>query len=175
MITHVILDRDGVINHDSPDYIKHAGEWHAIDGSLAAISALSQLMPVYIATNQAGIGRGIITQPNLDAIHQKLTNAVSECGGVISDLVFCPHHPDDECECRKPKPGLLHQLATRHQFDLSQTIYIGDSVKDIEAAEAAGCKPALVLTGNGKASHRKRPDVSYANDLAAWSQRLLAN
>lgn len=169
----VILDRDGVINEDSADYIKTPEEWHPIAGSLDAIARLSSVFPVYVATNQAGVGRGILTFSALMAINDKMESAVSAAGGLITDIAFCPHHPDDNCRCRKPAPGLLLDLARRHGFDPARAIFIGDSMRDIEAARAAGCQAGLVLTGHGEATLRENPALAHAEDLRAWADRLL--
>ncbi len=171
----VILDRDGVINEDSPDYIKSADEWHPVPGSLEAIALLTRNgIQVFVATNQAGIARGKLTQINLDAIHEKMFREVESKGGRIVDLRFCPHHPDDNCRCRKPKPGLIKDLADAHDLDLSSGDYVGDSLKDLRAAEAAGCRGVLVLTGNGKETQQVRPhhEPVYENLLAYAKDRI---
>ncbi len=171
----VILDRDGVINFDSPDYIKSADEWEPIPGSLDAITRLTQAgIAVYIATNQAGVARGIFEMNSLEAIHEKLIEAVTSSGGVISGIEFCTHHPDDRCDCRKPAPGMLHRIAERSGIALAGQYFVGDSVKDVEAAEAAGCQPVLVLTVIGRATREERPDVAQVfDDLSAFADALL--
>lgn len=172
----VILDRDGVINHDSPDYIKSPDEWIPIDGSLEAITLLSQAgVDVYVATNQAGIARGKLDLEALAAIHGKMNAAVRSLGGVIKDISYCPHHPDDGCGCRKPEPGMLLQLAREHGLDLPGQPFVGDSFKDLLAAEAAGCLPVLVKTGKGAdTAHRKAtPDHIY-DDLMSYVEDLMA-
>lgn len=146
----VILDRDGVINHDSPNYIKSAKEWRPIDGSLEAIARLTQAeYRVVVATNQAGIGREIFDYEALFGIHDKMCRSVSELGGRIDGIFFCPHPPRAHCDCRKPAPGLLEQIKSRLQVELSQVPMVGDSLKDLQAAQAAGALPILVKTGNG--------------------------
>ena len=167
----VILDRDGVINEDSPDYIKHPDEWHAIKGSLEAIALMhNHGIRVYIATNQAGIAKGKFTEPLLLAIHQKLESEVECAGGKITKIVYCPHHPDIQCSCRKPAPGMLLQILKDTGINPSEVSYVGDSLKDIEAAEAAGCRPVLVLTGNGADTLKQRPDLDAVfNNLMAFS------
>jgi D-glycero-D-manno-heptose 1,7-bisphosphate phosphatase len=165
----VILDRDGVINEDSMDYIKSADEWVPIPGSLEAIALLtSNDIDIYIATNQAGIARGKLTLDALDGIHKKLVHDVEATGGRIIDIKFCPHHPDENCWCRKPNPGLLEALATTHQLNLSEGYYVGDSLKDLRAAESAGCVGVLVLTGNGVETQQVRPhhEPTFSNLLA---------
>jgi len=149
----IILDRDGVINFDSSDYIKSEAEWHPIPGSLEAIALLNQHgFKVVIASNQSGIARGLFDLITLQQIHQKMQTAILEAGGKIDKIYFCPHAPEDHCLCRKPKPGLYHQIEKAYDLDFktSPTPSIGDSLRDLEAAEAAGCRPMLVLTGNGK-------------------------
>jgi D-glycero-D-manno-heptose 1,7-bisphosphate phosphatase len=149
----VILDRDGVINHDSKAFIKTPEEWRPIDGSLDAIAALSSAgFDVAVASNQSGIGRKLIDLPTLTAIHEKMQRMVREAGGDIGQIVFCPHHPEDGCECRKPQPGMLKDLSRRYGVPLTRVPVIGDSARDIEAAVAVGARPILVQTGNGKAA-----------------------
>ncbi|MDL2328818.1 D-glycero-beta-D-manno-heptose 1,7-bisphosphate 7-phosphatase [Desulfosarcina sp. OttesenSCG-928-A07] len=163
-ISAVFLDRDGVINVDSPDYIRHENAFHPIPGSLRAISRLTRVqVPVIVITNQSGIGRGLFSMADLDAIHQKLHQMTTTCGGTITDIFFCPHRPDEGCDCRKPRPGLLIQASLRHRIDLSAAVMIGDSAKDILAGKAAGCgRTLLVKTGNGRDALAR---LSAAGDL----------
>lgn len=167
----VILDRDGVINHDSPNYIKSADEWRPIAGSLEAIARLKQAgWRVALATNQAGLARGLFTQAALDAIHARMLTAIRAAGGDIDALVYCPHGPDDHCDCRKPAPGLLREIGRRLQVDLEGVPFIGDTLKDIDAARAVGARPLLVRTGKGEATLAAlghAPDVAIFTDLAA--------
>ena len=175
MAEFVILDRDGVINEDSPDYIKSPDEWHAVPGSLEAIALLTQNhVQVFVATNQAGIARGKLTQESLEAIHEKMFREVEAAGGKIVDLRYCPHHPSEQCECRKPKPGLLRFLADAHDLDLTSGDYVGDSLKDLRAAEAAHCRGILVLTGNGEETNHLRPhhEPVFENLLAYAQDRI---
>jgi|TARA_B110000263_G_scaffold44298_1_gene36280 D-glycero-D-manno-heptose 1,7-bisphosphate phosphatase len=174
MASFVILDRDGVINQDSMDYIKSADEWMPIPGSLEAIALLtSNNIDVYIATNQAGIARGKLTLDALNCIHEKLVHEVESAGGRIVDIKFCPHHPDENCWCRKPNPGLLEDLATTHQLNLAEGYYVGDSLKDLRAAASAGCTGILVLTGNGIKTQQLRPHHEYIfSDLLAFAQDM---
>ena len=158
----VILDRDGVINQDSPLFIKSPHEWLPIKGSLEAIALLNQLgYTVVVATNQSGIARKLFDENTLHAIHEKMHQAVKACGGCIDAIFYCPHGPNDSCDCRKPKPGLLQQIAKHYKLNLEQVVCVGDSYRDLEAALAAGATPVLVLTGNGRktlqshASHLK--------------------
>jgi len=172
MTEFVILDRDGVINEDSPDYIKSPEEWHPVPGSLEAIALLSKNnIQVFVATNQAGIARGKLTQASLEAIHEKMFREVEASGGRIVDLRYCPHHPNDNCRCRKPRPGLLEDLASAHELDLSEGDYVGDSLKDLRAAEAAKCRGVLVLTGNGAETRQVRPHHEPVfNNLLAYAR-----
>ncbi len=173
----IILDRDGVINRDSDAYIKHPDEWFPITGSLEAIARLNHAgYRVVVATNQSGLGRGLFDIDQLNAIHQKMFDMLSQQGGQIDSIFFCPHNPNDGCNCRKPKPGLLLDIAERLDIDLATVIFIGDSLKDIQAARTAGAQPLLVLTGNGKETLSQLDDTDnipvYA-DLAAAVDSLV--
>ena len=146
----VILDRDGVINFDSTNYIKSAAEWVPLPGSLEAITMLSNGgFDVYLATNQAGLGRNLFGLNDLTAMHNKMQTMLSDLGGKITGIYFCPHHPLTGCQCRKPATGLLEKIATHSGESLIGQPFVGDSLKDIEAATAMGCLPILVKTGNG--------------------------
>lgn len=147
----IILDRDGVINYESNEYIKSPEEWVAIPGSLQAIAALNQAgFKVVIATNQSGVARGLFDVSMLEKIHAKLHAEVNAAGGVIEDIFFCPHHPNDNCFCRKPQPGLFWQIREKYAVNLAEVFFVGDSISDIQVAKSVGCKPLLVLTGNGQ-------------------------
>lgn len=147
----VILDRDGVINHDSDQYIKSPDEWKPIPGSLAAIARLNQAgYRVVVASNQSGIGRGLFETDTLNAIHEKMLKALAHVGGHIDAIFFCPHTNVDSCDCRKPKPGMFRDIAARFNADLTGVPAIGDSLRDLQAAAAAGAQPMLVLTGKGR-------------------------
>ncbi len=147
----VILDRDGVINRDSDDFIKSANEWHPIPGSLEAIARLNHAgYRVVVATNQSGIARGYFTVEALNSIHQKLHDQLARVGGQVDFIGFCPHGPDDACECRKPKPGLFHQIGSRLNVSLRGAPAIGDSLRDLIAASEAGATPILVRSGKGR-------------------------
>ena len=147
----VILDRDGTINHDSDQYIKSPAEWKPIKGSLEAIARLSQNgWRVVVATNQSGIGRGLFEMATLNAIHDTMHRAVHQAGGRIDAIFFCPHAGDANCECRKPKPGMLLEIAKRMNVELEGVPVVGDSLRDLQAAAAAGARPVLVLTGKGR-------------------------
>jgi len=148
---HIILDRDGVINRDSDDYIKSLEEWQPLPGSIEAMVALSRAgHRLAVATNQSGLGRGLFQQADLDAMHQRLLQRVGEGGGRIDAIVHCPHHPDEGCDCRKPRPGLLDQLARQLDWPLADSLMVGDSRRDLEAGLARGCRPVLVTTGKGR-------------------------
>lgn len=168
---YIILDRDGVINHDSDKYIKSPDEWLPITGSLEAIAELNRAgYHVLVATNQSGVSRGYYDLEMLSNIHEKLMRELSSVGGYVDEIFFCPHHPDDHCGCRKPKPGMLYQIRDRYSLDLSTIYFIGDSVADVEASLTAGCKPLLVLTGNGQKTLEKYADSHHIpafTDLAA--------
>jgi D-glycero-D-manno-heptose 1,7-bisphosphate phosphatase len=172
----VILDRDGTINQDSDQYIKSPVEWKPIPGSLEAIARLTQGgWRIAVATNQSGIARGLFDMSTLNAIHAEMHRAVGQAGGRIDAIFFCPHAADSNCECRKPKPGLLREIGTRFDVELKGVPMIGDSLRDVAAAAAAGAQPWLVLTGNG----RKTRDAGglpqgteVAPDLAAIAARL---
>ncbi len=173
----VILDRDGVINHDSAAYIKSPEEWKPIPGSLEAIALLSQAgYRVLVATNQSGVGRGLFEMATLNAIHDKMHRALGLAGGRIDGIFYCPHAQDADCNCRKPKPGLLEEIARRFGVDLNGVPFIGDSLRDLQAAVAVGAQPILVLTGKGKKT-RKDGDLPEGtvvyDDLAAAVSSLL--
>ena len=147
----VILDRDGVINFDSDQFIKTPAEWKAMPGSLEAIARLTQAgYRVVVATNQSGIGRGLFDMDTLNAIHEKMHRAVQAVGGRIDAVFYCPHSADSKCECRKPRPGMFNRIGACFNVDLEQSFSIGDSLRDLQAASAAGSRPILVLTGKGE-------------------------
>jgi D-glycero-D-manno-heptose 1,7-bisphosphate phosphatase len=147
----VILDRDGVINFDSASYIKSPDEWKPIPGSLEAIALLNQAgYHVVVATNQAGVGRGLFEMATLNAIHDKMHRALGQAGGHVDAIFFCPHAQDAGCHCRKPSPGLLEEIARRFNVSLQGVPSIGDALRDLEASAAVGAQPILVLTGKGK-------------------------
>ena len=146
----VILDRDGVINFDSAEFIKKPAEWKAIPGSLEAIARLNHDgYRVVVATNQSGIGRGLLDIAALNAIHDKMHKALGHAGGRIDAVFYCPHAQDANCNCRKPKPGLLQDIAHRFNTELTDVPCIGDSLRDLQAAATVGARPLLVLTGKG--------------------------
>ena len=146
----VILDRDGVVNYDSKQFIKSPAEWRPIPGSIDAIAKLSQAgYRVIIATNQSGIGRGLFDMDTLNAIHEKMHRAVQQAGGRIDAIFYCPHPIEDDCKCRKPKTGMFERIAGCFNVDLIGTPSVGDSLRDLQAAAAVGARPLLVLTGKG--------------------------
>lgn len=147
----VILDRDGVINEDSASFIKTPEEWQPIPGSLEAIAKLHQSgYQVVLATNQSGVGRGLFEVSTLNAIHDRMHRALAQIGGRIDAIFFCPHAQEANCDCRKPRAGLLEEIARRFNVDLKGTPSIGDALRDLEAAAAVGAAPILVLTGKGR-------------------------
>lgn len=173
----IILDRDGVINQDSDDYIKSLDEWIPIKGAIEAIAKLSKAgWVVAIATNQSGIARGYYSLTTLTAMHDKLRRLVAEQGGEIGLIAFCPHGPDEGCHCRKPNIGLLEQIADHYQVDLTHTWFVGDSAVDIQAAITAHCQPVLVKTGKGLRTLQKgiAEQVLVFDDLATAVDGLLA-
>ena len=174
----IILDRDGVINHDSTEYIKSVDEWQAIPGSLQAISNLSRNgYRVVVATNQAGLARGKFNIESLNAIHRKMQNHLLQFGGKIEAIFFCPHGPNDGCKCRKPKPGLYTDIARRLNVLLDEVYAVGDSLTDVDAAISAGARPILVKTGNGQLIVDKGEvpeNVPVYDDLAEFVDTLLA-
>jgi D-glycero-D-manno-heptose 1,7-bisphosphate phosphatase len=174
----VILDRDGVINFDSDQFIKSPEEWKPIPGSLEAIARLSQAgWRVVVASNQSGVGRGLFDMAVLNSIHAKMHKQVAQAGGRIEAVFFCPHPADSACECRKPKPGLLHEISRRYHLELKGVPAIGDALRDLEAAAAVGARPILVLTGKGRKTLQAGglPDgVAVRADLAEAVHALLA-
>lgn len=175
----VILDRDGVINHDSDEFIKSASEWEPIPGSLEAIARLNQAdYRVVVVTNQSGLARGLFTLDDLNQIHQKMHKRLSEVGGTIEAIFFCPHCNKDNCQCRKPRSGLFDEIAKRLGISLTNVPAVGDSLRDLQAASAAGAKPILVLTGKGQRTIHNMKGFENApvyNDLAAVVDNLLGD
>lgn len=153
----VILDRDGTINEDSPDYIKSADEWLPLPGALEAIARLNQAgWHVVVVSNQSGLGRGLFEIADLNAIHAKMHQLLAIAGGRIDAVFYCPHAPSEGCHCRKPDTGLFEQIAERYGIELKGIAAVGDSARDVAAAVAVGCEPHLVLTGNG-AVYKDKP------------------
>lgn len=172
----VVLDRDGTINHDSDQYIKSPAEWKPIKGSVEAIARLTQAgWRVVVATNQSGIGRGLFDMATLNAIHDAMHRAVNLAGGRIDAIFFCPHKDDDNCECRKPKPGMLLEIARRLNVELAGVPMVGDSLRDLQAAAAVSAKPILVLTGKGRKTREAGglpQGTTVYPDLAAVAAQL---
>ena len=172
----VILDRDGTINEDSDQYIKSPSEWRPIEGSLDAIARLTQAgYRLVVATNQSGIARGLFDTSTLIAIHDRLQQAAAQAGGRIDAFFFCPHAADSACECRKPRPGMLLEIARRFNVSLADVYMVGDSQRDLEAAAAAGARPVLVLTGKGRKTQgddKLPPGTEVFADLAAFASHL---
>lgn len=176
----VILDRDGVINEDSDAFIKSLDEWRPLPGSIDAIARLSRAgFSVAVATNQSGLGRGLFTLDDLEAMHERLNTLVQEAGGEVAGIFYCPHLPDDGCDCRKPKAGLIDAIERELGESARGAWMIGDSQRDLEAGVARGCVPALVLTGKGAATRAKLAgDDAWRNllvfeDLRAAADALL--
>ena len=158
MKKYLLLDRDGVINHDSDEFIKSSYEWLPLENSLEAIALLNQHgYKVVVITNQSGLARGLFDEKTLNAIHAKMHNETQKAGGKIEAIYFCPHQASDLCECRKPKAGLLREFAADYNVDLSEIAFVGDSLRDIQAAQNAGAKPMLVKTGNGSKTLQNNP------------------
>lgn len=159
---YVLLDRDGVINYDSDDYIKSVEEWIPLPNSLEAIALLNQHgFKVAIITNQSGLSRGYYDETTLAEIHHKMHMLTEEKGGEIDCIYYCPHSPDDNCQCRKPKPGMLNDFAKDKNLSLSDTYLVGDKMADMQAALAAGAKPILVKSGKGEITLKNNPEINH--------------
>jgi len=177
----VILDRDGVVNFDSDEYVKSADEWLPIPGSIEAITRLSKAgFKVAIATNQSGVGRGYYDEFALQAMNQKMLDLVTAANGCIHAIAYCPHLPDAGCDCRKPAPGMIYQIEKMLDHPVQGAYFVGDSLKDIQAAQAANCIPILVTTGKGSKTLITLAETVYADtpvfiDLAAFVDNLLAH
>jgi D-glycero-D-manno-heptose 1,7-bisphosphate phosphatase len=172
----IILDRDGVINQDSDLYIKSPDEWIPLPGSPEAIARLNQWgWRVVVCTNQSGIGRGLFGMDTLNAIHDKMIKTVAHAGGTLDAIFFCPHTSADNCDCRKPKAGMLKEVAARYNISLTGVPVIGDSLRDLQSALEVGAQPMLVLTGKGKktkADPALPPGTPVFADLAAAVKQL---
>ena len=174
----VILDRDGVINHDSDQYIKSPAEWRPIPGSIEAIARLNQHgFRVVVASNQSGIGRGLFDMATLNAINDKMMEMVFRQGGRIDAVFFCPHTAVENCDCRKPRTGMYEEIAARFHTELKGVPCVGDSLKDLQSAEAVGGQPILVLTGKGKGTKEEgglpRRTIVFP-DLAEAARHLIS-
>ena len=182
----LVLDRDGVINQDSDDYIRSLEDWVPVPGSIEAIAELSRAgYQIVIATNQSGLSRGYFTLDTLESIHDHLRELVQAQGGNIAGIFYCPHLPDEGCECRKPGTGLLVAIEAELQASVAGCYFVGDSLKDLQAAQAKDCRPVLVLTGKGEKTRSQlsapgvaldRPETipTYAN-LAEASRAILGD
>ena len=177
----VILDRDGVINQDSDDFIKSPDEWKPIKGSMEAIANMYRAgYHIVVITNQSGIGRKLFSTDTLNQIHKKMLQNIHEHGGEIEAIFYCPHKPDDGCLCRKPNPDMFIDMAVRLNITLESTPAVGDSIRDLQAAIGAGAIPILVKTGKGKQSfkeleQRGLEDVMVFDDLLQFSEALINN
>ena len=175
----IVLDRDGVINYDSDQFIKSPDEWRPIPGSLEAISRLNHAgFRVVVATNQSGLGRGLFDMATLIAINDKMHKALAQLGGRIDALFYCPHTADSACECRKPKPGMLIEIGNRFGVELTGVPCVGDSVRDLQAAAAVEAQPILVLSGKGEKTLRDGAfpaNTVIFPDLAFVATALLAD
>ena len=174
----IVLDRDGVINVDSDQFIKSPDEWKPIPGSLEAIARLNESgWRVVVASNQSGVGRGLFDMDTLNAINEKMTKAIGQAGGRLDAIFFCPHSADSTCDCRKPRPGMFLQIAERFNVDMRGVPVVGDSLRDLQAGVAVGCQPYLVLTGKGAKTQADPalPEVTLVfPDLAAVAAQLTA-
>lgn len=174
---HVLLDRDGVINHDSDAFIKSSEEWLPIDGSLEAIALLNQQgYQVSVITNQSGIARGLFDLSTLEQIHQKMRDLLAAKGGEIAGIYYCPHGSNSECTCRKPKPGLLHAFHQATRIPLTEVYFVGDAWRDVETALAVDAKPILVKTGKGLQTISEHPecDIPIFENLYAAAEYIIA-
>lgn len=178
----VILDRDGTINEDRDDYVKSADEWVPLPGALEAIARLNHAgFHTVIASNQSGLGRGLFDMAALNAMHAKLNQMLARVGGRIDAVFFCPHAPDEQCECRKPLPGLFEQIAERYGVQLKGVPVVGDTQRDLQAGLAVGCEPHLVRTGKAAALDdaqlqqwlQRLPGTTVHDDLSAFADWLI--
>jgi D-glycero-D-manno-heptose 1,7-bisphosphate phosphatase len=181
-ITTILLDRDGVINFDSPDYILTAAQWQAIPGSLEAIARAKQAgMQTALISNQSALGRGMIPQADFDAIHATMMSAIAQQHGALDAVMYCPHAPEDQCLCRKPLPGMIHQALQALHTTSDTAVMIGDSLRDVQAAIAAGVRPILVQSGYGDAAailakaQKLDHNIAAYPDLASAMTAVLGN
>ena len=172
----IVVDRDGVINHESAHFIRSPAEWIPLPGALQAIADLTRAgFEVVVATNQSGVGRGLFTAETLEAIHRKMTREIEAAGGKLSGIFVCPHSPEAQCDCRKPLPGLMRQIEAAFGQSLADQPVVGDSERDLRAARAVGARAILVRTGNGRETEarlaaREMPETF--DDLAAVAASL---
>ena len=179
----VILDRDGTINADSDDFVKTADEWVPLPGSLEAIAKLNHAgWHVVVVSNQSGLGRGLFDAYTLNEMHAKMNALLMPLGGRVDAVFFCPHAPEDDCRCRKPRPGLFEDIGLRFGIDMAGVPAVGDTLRDLQAASTVGCMPHLVRTGKAasldeagvQAMREKVPGLTVHADLAAFVDALLA-
>lgn len=178
-MTVVFLDRDGVLNENRPDHVKSWAEFRFLPGALTAVARLTHSeVRVFVITNQAVINRRLVSVGVLEDVHRQMLREIEDHGGRILDIAYCPHRPDELCECRKPRPGLILDLAAKHRLDLREAVVIGDALTDIEAGMAAGCRTILALTGRGREQLKligdAEPKFTVATDLAAAVDLVLA-
>jgi D-glycero-D-manno-heptose 1,7-bisphosphate phosphatase len=179
----VILGRDGILNHYRDDHVKAAAEWLPIDGALEAVSRLNHAgWHTVVATNQAGIGRGMIDMASVNAVHAEMNRKLLAQGGRLDAVFFCPHTPEEQCACRKPLPGMMQDIGRRYGVDLHSVPMVGDTVRDVQAAVAAGCEPHLVRSGRAAALTEEQlqqlleqaPSTQVHASLSAFAEHLLA-
>lgn len=177
---HIILDRDGVLNREAPDggYIRAPGEFSWLPGSLEALALLRGAgLHLTVVTNQSGVGRGLMTLAQLEAIHSRMRDEAARHGGALDTVLFCPHAPDDGCECRKPAPGMIREALTRSGIGAAESLLVGDDRRDLEAATGAGVKSALVRTGKGRKTEALLPDgadVPTYDDLLEFARAIVS-
>ena len=174
----IVLDRDGVINQDSTSFIKSPDDFLILPGSAEAIAQLNNAgFTVVVATNQSGVGRGLFSQQMLEQIHDKMSAIIKAAGGTIDAIYYCPHLPEANCDCRKPKPGLLQKIAAHYEREAADLIIVGDSLRDLEAAWTFGARAMLVRTGNGQRTEQNLPPnrpVEVFDTLTAVANHLSA-
>ena len=178
----IIFGRDGILNKYRDDHVKAPAEWVPIPGALEAVARLNHAgWHAVVATNQAGIGRGLIDMATVNAIHVHMNQALLAQGGRLDAVFFCPHTPEDGCDCRKPRPGMMRDIGLRYSVDLTQVPMVADTLRDLQAAEAAGCEPHLVLSGRAagltveqvQQMQDKAPGATVHTDLGAFAEYLL--
>jgi len=175
----VFLDRDGVINENRADHVKSWSEFRFLPGACEAIARLTRAgLRVFVITNQAIVNRGLAAQETVDTVNDEMVREIERLGGRIEAVAYCPHRPEERCECRKPRPGLLLDLAARHAVNLDEAVIIGDALTDVEAGLAAGCQAILVLTGRGREQLRNAraagiEGFDVATDLSMATELLL--
>ena len=178
----IILGRDGILNRFREDHVKAAQEWEPLPGALEAVARLNHAgWHVVVATNQAGIGRGVVDMASVNAVHQHMMKLLAARGGRIDAVFFCPHAPEDHCDCRKPLPGMMREIGERYGVELPAVPMVADTLRDLEAAAAAGCQPHLVRTGRAAMVHEAEllqwqqavPGTQIHDDLSAFADWLL--